>query len=380
MKGKRTTARDLGIQIGNLPAGPLDAITDVAGVRVGHASIIRDLDVGDETVAVRTGVTVILPHEGNAWVEGVFAGSHILNGFGELTGLAVVRETGLLRSPIALTNTHSLGLVRDELIRLEASRREPGDPLAALPVVGETWDGCLNDVNGQHVRREQVELAVAEAAPGPVEEGNVGGGTGMVCHGFKGGIGTASRVVESPAGRFTVGALVQANHGVRERLVVAGVPVGEELPGSEVPLPPIAGGVPAGTGSIIVILATDAPVLPYQCDRLAQRAALGVGRTGGLGEHTSGDFMFCFSTANPGVRHLPVVGEAPGVAAVEMLPDNHISPFFQAVVESTEEAIVNALLAAETMTGMNGVTAHALGAERLQRVVAAHGSTGPQVG
>lgn len=372
-------ARDLGIQIGEMPSGALNAITDVAGVRVGHATVVRDLEEGGETTCVRTGVTVILPHEGNVWDEGVCAGSHVLNGYGELTGLAVVRESGFLRSPIALTNTHSLGVVRDELIRLETSRRRSDQPLFALPVVGETWDGNLNDIDGQHVQREHVELAVADAGTGAVAEGNVGGGTGMVCHGFKGGIGTASRIVESPAGTFTVGALVQANHGVRERLTIAGAPVGKELPGSEVPLPPNAA-IPPGSGSIIVILATDAPVLPHQCDRLAYRAALGVGRTGGLGEHSSGDFMFAFSTANPGVRRLPVVGDDPAVVSVEMLSDNHISPLFQAVVESTEEAIANALLGAETMTGTDGATVHALDGERLRRIVAAHAAAGTEAG
>ncbi|MGH3036061.1 MAG: P1 family peptidase, partial [Gaiellaceae bacterium] len=261
----RPRARELGVVLGTLPPGPLNAITDVPGVRVGHATLV-------EGEAVRTGVSVVLPHEGNAWEEPVFAGPHRLNGNGELTGLEWIRESGLLTSPIGLTNTNSVGVVRDALIAAEVEER--GDEFWSLPVVGETWDGALNDVSGMHVRPEHLRAALDAAADGPVAEGNVGGGTGMICHGFKGGIGTSSRVVD---GRV-VGVLVQANYGRRERLRVDGVPVGAAIPASEVPLPGRAAAAPGG--SIIVLVATSAPLLPDQCRRLAQRAGLGIARTG----------------------------------------------------------------------------------------------------
>ena len=258
----RPRARDLGIRIGTLPTGELNAITDVPGVRVGHETIVE----GD---SVRTGVTVVFPHEGNPWEEPVFAGAHRLNGNGELTGLEWIRESGMLTSPIGLTNTHSVGVVHDALIAAEVERREGGDDFWSLPVVGETWDGPLNDINGMHVRPEHAKAALERAAPGPVAEGNVGGGTGMICHEFKGGIGTSSRVVPEVGGHV-VGVLVQANYGRRERFRVDGVPVGEEIPESVVPLPGVPGAAPGG--SIIVLVGTSAPLLPGQCDRLAQRA------------------------------------------------------------------------------------------------------------
>jgi D-aminopeptidase len=335
------------VKIGTLPAGPLDAITDVDGVRVGSVTLIE----GD---AVRTGVTVVVPHSGR---EPLFAGAHRLNGNGELTGLEWVRESGCLTTPIGLTNTHSVGVVRDALVAADVNEREPAHVFWSLPVVGETWDGVLNDINGFHVRAEHAHEALARAAPGPVEVGAAGSGTGMICHGFKGGLGTASRMV---ADGWTVGVLVQANHGRRDRLTVEGLPVGRLLGPDVVPLPWEA------SGSIIVLCATDAPLLPHQCTRLAQRCVLGIGRTGGAGEHTSGDLMLAFSTAHQGVpaAEVPEPGD-PTTIALTMVPDNRLDPLFYAAVEATEGAIVSALLAAETMTGRDGVTAYALTEERL---------------
>jgi D-aminopeptidase len=320
-------ARDLGISIGDLEPGPHDAITDVDGVCVGHATIIEGTDV-------RTGVTVVVPPE-----LPLFAGCHRLNGNGELTGLEWVRESGLLTTPIGITNTFSVGVVRDAIAAESAD-----DDAWALPVVGETYDGFLSDAKGQHVTAGHARQALADAKNGAVAEGNVGGGTGMICHGFKGGIGTASR----RAGDSVVGVLVQANHGRRSRFRVNGVPVGERI-GNRVPLPNYD-----DAGSIIGIVATDAPLLPHQCDRLAQRAGLGVARMGGLGENSSGDIFFAFSTGNRGLS----ATDAP--IGVAMLPNEQIDPLFAAVVDATEEAILNALLAAETMTGRAGHTAHAL--------------------
>jgi D-aminopeptidase len=330
-------ARELGIEIGDGPPGPLNAITDVVGVRVGHSTLID----GDD---VRTGVTVIVPSE-----RALFAGSHCLNGNGELTGLAWVRESGFLTTPIGLTNTHSVGVVRDALC---AAGQDETD--WSLPVVGETWDGLLNDINGFHVRAEHVFEALESSTAGPVAEGNVGGGTGMICHGFKGGIGTASRTT----GDYTVGVLVQANHGRRSRLQVNGVAVGRELGPERIPLPPR----PPGGGSIIVIAATDAPLLPHQCERLAQRASLGLARTGGAGENSSGDLMLAFATGNSGL------GEPRETVPLTMLANERIDALFYAVIEATEEAIVNALLAAETMTGKGG-TVHRLDADAFAAVL-----------
>ena len=362
----RPRARDLGIALGSLPPGPLNAITDVPGVRVGHETIV-------EADADRTGVTVDLPHEGNACEEPLFAGPHTLNGNGELTGLEWIRESGLLTSPVGLTNTHSVGVVRDALIAAEVEGRGGDDDFWSLPVVGETWDGTLNDIAGMHVGAGHVRAALASAAAGPVAEGNVGGGTGMVCHGFKGGIGTASRVVEAVAAHV-VGVLVQANYGRRERLRVDGVPVGEAIPPSEVPLP----GEPAGGGpggSIVVLVATSAPLLPDQCRRLAQRAGLGVARMGGVGENSSGDLFLCFSTGNRGLPAGDYATATPATVAVEMVPGQRLTPLFDAVVEATEEAIVNALCSAETMVGRKGATAHALPLERLQDLLGRRGTS-----
>ncbi len=367
-------ARDLGIPLGSGTPGPYNAITDVPGVRVGHTTLIQGdgpLIVGKGPV--RTGVTVILPHEGFIWREPVFAGAHRLNGNGELTGLEWIRESGWLTSPIALTSTHSVGVVRDALIAVEVEQRGAAQNFFRLPVVGETWDGRLNDANGQHVRAEHVRQAVANAKGGAVSEGNVGGGTGMICHGFKGGIGTASRVIAMDAGGFTVGVLVQANYGRRSRFRVDGVPVGEVLNQDVIPLPGKPAASEQGAGSIIVIVGTDAPLLPTQCTRLAQRAGLGIARMGGVGENTSGDLFLAFATGN---RRLPGddLGErGPVSIPVRMLSNAYINPLFDAVIEATEEAILNALLAAETMTGRDGITAYRLDPAQLVDVMRQYG-------
>jgi D-aminopeptidase len=330
-------ARDLGIRIGEFEPGANDALTDVEGVRVGHATLI-------EGESVRTGVTVVVPPE-----TPLFAGCHRLNGNGELTGLEWVRESGMLTTPIGITNTFDVGVVRDAIAAQSAD-----DDAWSLPVVGETYDGFLNDVRGRHVTAEHAQRALADASRGAVDEGSVGGGTGMVCHGFKGGIGTASRVVDG----MTVGVLVQANHGRRARFRVNGVPVGQRIadriPTPNEPNDPRSlshGG--AAAGSIIGIVATDAPLLPQQCTRLAQRIGLGVARMGGVGENSSGDLFFAFATGNRGL-------DANDTTTVTMLNDARITPLYDAVIDATEEAILNALLAAKTMTGRGGATAHEL--------------------
>jgi D-aminopeptidase len=357
-------ARDHGITIGGGMPGPLNAITDVAGVRVGHRTLIEGsgpLVVGRGPV--RTGVTVVIP-PGRVWEQPMFAGAHRLNGNGEMTGLEWVRESGMLTTPVALTNTHSVGVVRDAMLA-EMLATGPGQGSEwSLPVVAETWDGLLNDLNGFHVRPEHVHDAFLAAHEGAVEEGAVGSGTGMICHGFKGGIGTASRVVSESDGGHTVGVLVQANHGRRERFAVNGVPVARAL--EDIPLPGAPDhGLPQGAGSIIVIVATDAPLLPHQCARLAQRAGLGVARVGGVGEHTSGDLFLCFATGNLGMTSGGIDERAPHTFALTMLSDVYITPLFDAVVEATEEAIVNAVLGAVTTEGRDGIVAHALPGERL---------------
>ena len=329
-------ARELGIAIGTGAPGTRNGLTDVKGVRVGHTTLIE----GD---SVRTGVTVIVPPE-----TPLFAGCHRLNGNGELTGLEWVRESGFLTTPIGLTNTFSVGVVRDAIAAASAD-----EDAWSLPVVGETFDGFLNDIRGQHIRPEHVEAALA-AASDDVEEGNIGGGTGMVCHGFKGGIGSASREVDG----YVVGVLVQANYGRRSRFRVDGVPVGEVI-AERVPEPRRSD----KAGSIIGVVATDAPLLPHQCDRLAQRAGLGMARMGGTGAPTSGDLFLAFATGNR--RLVSDEREVP----LRMLSDAQISPFYDAVIESTEEAILNALLAAETMTGRDGNTAYRLEPDLLLEAV-----------
>lgn len=355
-----SAAAAVGLRVGELEPGPLDAITDVAGVRVGHATIVSGdgpLRVGEGPV--RTGVTIVLPHE-RIWTEPVFAGVHRLNGNGELTGSHWIEEAGMLGTPIGLTNTHSVGVVRDALAAAQA-RRRAGELFWSLPVVGETWDGILNDINGFHVRAEHVETALAGASGGAVEEGAVGGGTGMICHDFKGGIGSASRRLTEDEGGYTVGALVQANHGRRERLTINGVRVGRAITVAEVPAAVAPGERAAsGAGSIIVVLATDAPLLPHQCRRLAQRATIGIARTGEAGEHYSGDLFIAFATGNSGLEPDRLGSGASRETAVRMLADPFITALFDAAAEATEAAIVNAMLAARTTTGRDGITAHAL--------------------
>ena len=370
-------ARDLGIHIGLGTPGPNNAITDVAGVAVGHATLIRGdgpLVVGQGPV--RTGVTVVCPRGPEHRREPVFAGCHRLNGNGELTGLEWVRESGLLTTPVAITNTHSVGVVRDALV---AASIEGADSTWSLPVVGETYDGSLNDINGFHVKAEHLDQALADAHGGPVQEGTVGGGTGMICHEFKGGIGTASRVIAADAGGWTVGVLVQANYGKRAWLRVDGVRVGEAIPTSEVPSPwderVPRPGTSAGSGSIIVVVATDAPLLPHQCERLAQRAGLGIARVGGTGGHTSGDLFIAFATGNKLPEWHGLDDDPAGLRThdVRMVGDIVIDKLFDAVIEATEEAIVNALVAATTVTGRDGITAYAIPHERLTEVLRAAG-------
>ena len=368
-------ARDLGIAIGTGRPGPVNAITDVPGVRVGHRTIIQ----GDGPLVrgvgpIRTGVTVIVPHDGDIWTEPVFAGSHRLNGNGELTGLEWIREAGLLSGAIGLTNTHSVGIVHDALIRASVAAHPAGEVAWSLPVVGETWDGRLNDIDGFHVTADDALAALAAAAAGAVAEGGVGSGTGMVCHEFKGGMGTAARVLGDELGGWTLGVLVQTNYGRRERLSVDGVPVGRAIPIDVVPSPSREATPPPGAGSIIVVVATDAPLLPHQCERIAQRAALGIGRVGGIGATTSGDLIIAFATGNRGLAD----GSPPSLAAptfdgLRMARDPVLDGLFEATIEATEEAIVNALVAAETMVGRDGIVAYALPHDRLVAAMAAAG-------
>ncbi len=354
------------IRIGELASGPEDAITDVEGVRVGHSTIVRGegpLVVGEGPV--RTGVTVVCPRAGMARDELVFAGAHTFNGNGEMTGLEWIREAGTLSSPVGITNTHSVGVVRDALVKVEMEARTGEEDYWSLPVAAETYDGTLNDINGQHVTAEHVREALASASAGPVREGSVGGGTGMICHEFKGGIGTASRRVAEGDGGWTVGALVQVNYGDRRTLRVDGAPVGRVLTTERIPSPyENEETPPAGTGSIIVVFATDAPLLPIQCDRLAKRATIGLGRMGGGFSDGSGDIFLAFATGN---RGLPPDGipDPPATVSLEMVTNDYMTPLFHAAAEATEAAILNALLAAGDMTGRDGIAAYGLTAELL---------------
>jgi D-aminopeptidase len=374
-----TRAQQLGIALEGV-AGPLDAITDVHGVAVGHATLISGsgrLRVG--VGPVRTGVTSIFPR-GTDDLSPVFAGWFSLNGNGEMTGTPWIDDYGLLLYPITITNTNSVGTVRDAVIEWGRSR-VPGVFNCCLPAVAETWDGDLNDIYGFHVRKQHVFAALAAAKPGPVVEGNVGGGTGMQCLGFKGGIGSASRKLPTRAGGFTVGVLVQCNFGLRRQLRVAGVPVGQEITDpkpcydAEAPPTPEAAGMlcPRGAdgerehGSIIVVVGTDAPLLPHQLRRVARRAALGIGRMGGIAGSGSGDLFLAFSTASTGTA------DSVGVTPVAMLSDEKIDPVYEATVQATEEAIINALLAAKTMTGADYLRVPALPHDRLREVLRKYG-------
>ena len=348
-------ARDLGIPFEGSP-GPLNAITDVPGVEVGHVTLISGkgkLVVGQGPV--RTGVTAVLPR-GITSVDPVFAAWFTLNGNGEMTGTTWVEESGFLEGPVMITNTHSVGTVRDAVIAWQHSRGTTFQPWS-LPVVAETYDGFLNDINGFHVHAEHVFQALDGARTGPVEEGSVGGGTGMVAHRFKGGIGTSSRILAEGRSKYTVGVLVQANYGGRSQFTVAGVPVGREI----TDLTPEKGD--EDTGSIIIVVATDAPLLPHQLKRVVKRAALGVARNGGVGGNGSGDIFIAFSTANPGAANQSQV------VSLEMIPNSRITPIFSATVQATEEAIINAIVAAQTMTGRDGNTVYGLPHQRLQEVM-----------
>ncbi|MCA0456357.1 MAG: P1 family peptidase [Chloroflexi bacterium] len=350
----RPRLRDLGITIGVMPTGTYNAITDVPGVRVGHTTIIAD-----EPRIARTGVTVIFPREEGVWDNHAFAGFHVLNGNGDFTGTHWIEESGLLTSPIAITNTHQVGIVRDTLVQYLTEQHGVHDWV--MPLVAETYDGWLNDINAFHVKPEHVLAAVANASSGPVTEGCVGGGTGMICYDFKGGIGTSSRLVDTPSGRFTVGALVQANHGNRELFRVNGVPVGLEIPTTDIPS---GWDEPLQPNSIIVIVATDAPLLPGQCKRMAQRVTIGLARTGCVGHNGSGDLFLAFSTGN----NVPNLLDAPH--DVKMFPNPHMNYLFDGVAEAVEEAVINALVGAETTVGFKGRTAHALPHDRLQAAMA----------
>ena len=357
-------ARDLGIPFDGTP-GPFNAITDVKGVEVGYSTIISGdgkLLVGKGPV--RTGVTVVFP-KGKEFRDRLFGAWFTLNGNGEMTGTTWLQESGFLVTPILITNTHSVGVVRDALIEWNVKRgggeEHSGD--YSLPVVAETYDGFLNDINGFHVRKEHVFQALESAKSGPISEGNVGGGTGMIAHGFKGGTGTSSRKLNEKAGGYTIGVLVQANYGSRDYLRIAGVPVGKEI----IDLRPERGKKDDGGGSIIVVVATDAPLLPHQLKRMVTRVALGIGSMGGRGEDSSGDIFIAFSTANA------EAAKTSGLAQITMLPNELINPLFWATEEATEEAIVNALVAAETMTGRDGNRAYAIPHDRLRAAMKKYG-------
>lgn len=354
-------ARDLGIPLEGTP-GPYNAITDVSNVEVGFATLI-------EGESVRTGVTAIHPR-GKADHDPVFGGYFSFNGNGEMTGAAWVEEGGFVEGPICITNTHSVGLVRDTVIDWQIKNTAMLQKWSC-PVVAETADGWLNDMYAFHVKPEHVWEALESAKHGPLSEGNVGGGTGMICYEFKGGTGTSSRKLPERFGGYTVGALVQANFGRRYQLTVAGVPVGQYLTEEAVFT---KGENPfQEQGSLIVILATDAPLLPYQLKRVAKRATLGMARTGSLGGNYSGDIFLAFSTANPGVAY-----PGDGLGHAHILPNNHLDPAFGAAALATEEAILNALLAAETMTGKDDLRVPALPHEGLLEVLRQYNRLVPQ--
>jgi D-aminopeptidase len=350
-------ARDLGVPFEGTP-GPLDSITDVKGVEVGYRTLISGegkLVVGSGPV--RTGVTAVFPRGKNS-VDPVFAGWFTENGNGEMTGTTWVEESGFLYGPVMITNTHSVGVVRDSVIawQLQHGRSLPLEDWWSLPVVAETWDGYLNDINGFHVKAEDADAAMRDAHGGPIAEGSVGGGTGMICFEFKGGTGTASRQLPERLGAYTVGVLVQCNFGVRHLLRIAGAPVGYEITGH-----PVWGD---DTGSIIVVAATDAPLLPSQMKRIAKRVTLGLGRLGSISGDGSGDIFIAFSTANAGAGL-----EQKKNVDVQMMPNGRMDALFEATVQATEEAVVNALVAAKTMTGADGHSVEALPHDRLREVL-----------
>ncbi|HKP49174.1 MAG TPA: P1 family peptidase [Gemmatimonadales bacterium] len=377
-------ARDLGVPFDGVP-GRYNAITDVAGVEVGHTTLIRGTGrLVEGKGPVRTGVTAILPR-GRTARQPVFAGWFTLNGNGEMTGTTWIEESGILEGPVLITNTHSVGVVRDAAIQWML-KHQPGFRWA-LPVVAETWDGVLNDINGFHVKPEHVFAALDNARGGAVGEGAVGGGTGMLCNGFKGGIGTSSRVLPSEDGGFTVGVLVQCNYGRQPGLRIAGVPVGKEF---SAPMICVAGASPpsrewlremprcgqqssfregpqAELGSIIIVIGTDAPLLPHQLRRLVKRASLGLGREGSIASNFSGDLFVAFSTANPGAA------ADSGLVTLQMLPNDRLDPLFGATVQATEEAVTNALVAADSMTGADDIRAYRLPHDRLVEILRKYG-------
>ena len=366
-------ARDLGVPFDGTP-GAVNAITDVKGVEVGYTT----LNSGEGEKAIRTGVTAILP-QGKNFAGRLFAAWHTLNGNGEMTGTTWIEESGGLGSPILITNTHSVGIVRDAVIEWGAKKFSGGGYSGdfSLPVVAETWDGYLNDINGFHVKKEHVFAALDSARSGQIAEGNVGGGTGMAAHGFKAGTGSASRVLDARFGGYTVGVLVQANYGGRQFFTVSGVPVGREITDLQMKIgqPGMASilrKTEEGAGSIIVVLATDAPLLPHQLKRMAQRISLGIGRVGGRGENSSGDIFIAFSTANAAE-----FGKNEGIATVQMLPNDRINMLFGATVQATEEAIINAMVAAETTVGYKGNTIYALPHDRLQEALKKYNRLAP---
>ncbi|MCG8578574.1 MAG: P1 family peptidase [Bacteroidales bacterium] len=367
--GQTNRARDLGIPLEG-KTGILNAITDVKGIEVGHTTLIfgeGKLVVGQGPI--RTGVTAVLPR-GKKY-DPVFAGWYSLNGNGEMTGTTWVEESGFLEGPIMITNTHSVGVVRDAVVEWQI-KNNYFDPLPdepdifwALPVVGETYDGDLNDINGFHVKKEHAFSALDNAKSGPVEEGNVGGGTGMICHLFKGGIGTSSREVQIDSSKYTLGVIVQANYGSRNSLTIAGVPVGKEFSESMPLWNPIR--TEKDRGSLIVIVATDAPLLPHQLKRLARRVPIGISRLGGYGGNGSGDIFIAFSTANSGAA------DREKAQLVQMIPNDKMSKLFEATAQATEESILNALVAAETMIGKNNTTVYELPEEKLIELLKKYG-------
>jgi L-aminopeptidase/D-esterase-like protein len=355
-------ARDLGVPFDGTP-GPNNAITDVQGVLVGHTTLISGegkLQVGKGPV--RTGVTAILPR-GKNFEDAVFAGWYSQNGNGEMTGTTWVEESGFLVGPVMITNTHSVGVVRDAVIQWIVAHRHigPDEDWWSLPVVAETWDGWLNDINGFHVKPEHAFHAIDSAHSGAVEEGNIGGGTGMICNEFKGGIGTSSRVVKMDDASYTVGVLVQCNYGRRPNLHIAGVPVGKEIPEDAAYAAASFG--EGERGSIIIVIATDAPLLSHQLKRLAHRATLGLGRTGSLSGNGSGDIFIAFSTANPGASNQKKIVD------LKMVPNEKLDSIFNATVQATEEAIDNAMIAADTMSGIENHRVVALDHEKLRAVL-----------
>jgi len=367
MAADKPRARDLGVPFDGTP-GPLNAITDVAGIEVGHTTIIEgsgDLVRGQGPV--RTGVTAILPR-GKSNMGAVFAGWFSQNGNGEMTGTTWIEESGQLWGPVMITNTHSVGIVHDAVIEWGVTNDRFAsaidvDDWWSLPVVGETWDGWLNDLNGFHVTKEHAFSALDTATGGPVAEGNVGGGTGMICYEFKGGIGTASRELQFGDDKFTLGVLVQANFGWRSQLQIAGVPVGKEIPSNPAYAASNRVGSERDMGSIIAIVATDAPLLPHQLKRIARRVSMGVARTGGIASDSSGDIFLAFST------NAPLPGMTEKIGQVDMLPNPWMTKMFEATVHATEEAIINAMVAAETMTGINDRTVNAIPHDELQELL-----------